>query len=113
MAFKKSFSKTHKDVTVSDCGIYICKDIPFVAGSPDRMVTCSFCGTSCLEVKCPFSINHKSPTDEDVSLPFSKKNEEGTLVLNRNHKYHTQCQVQMFAAQVTTAYFLSGLLMDQ
>ena len=28
---------------------------------------------SSLEIKCPYSIGHKIPTNSDVSLPYSKK----------------------------------------
>ena len=118
-AFKEAFCKTHIDVTITDCGLCICKEIPYVGGSPDRIVQCSCCGISCLEVKCPFSINHTSPTDENVKLPFLKKDKDGKLELNRNHKYYTQCQVQvqMAATQADTCYFFvwtaHGSVMDK
>lgn len=65
--FVEQFSKTHKDVRVSECGLFLCKDIPFVGGSPDRVLEC--CGKSCLKVKRPFSVDHTSPVDAKVSLP--------------------------------------------
>ena len=48
--FVEQFSLTHKDVRVSECGLFLCKDIPFVGGSPDRVIECACCGKSCLEV---------------------------------------------------------------
>ena len=69
-AFTSIFKEKHKDVTVSNCGLFICTEIPFVGGSPDRIITCSCCGTSCLEFKCSFSILHITPSDESVKLHF-------------------------------------------
>ncbi len=66
--FISDYKHHHKDVTVKECGIYICKDAPFIGGSPDRVVSCKCCGEFCLEVKSPFLIPDKSPLDDDVIL---------------------------------------------
>ena len=57
-----------------------------------------------LEIKCPFSISHKSPRDPDVKLPFLKmiNNEQK---LNQNHKYYTQCQQHMAITGTEKCYF--------
>ena len=82
----------------------VCKDVPFVGACPDRIILCDCFGESCLEVKCPFSISHTSPTDPNVRLPYLMLNEDSTVMLNRKHKYSTQCQVQMAATEMTRIY---------
>ena len=103
-AFVTKFKEEHRNVTVRECGIFLCKDAPFVGGSPDRLIDCQCCGKSCLEIKCPFSIRDKSPLDSDAKLPYLKKNNE-VIMLNVNHAYYTQCQVQMAASEIKTSYF--------
>ena len=60
----------------------------------DGIVKCACHGQTCLEIKCPFSISHKGPTDPDIKLPFLKmiKIEQK---LNQNRKYCIQYQQGM------------------
>ena len=81
-------------------GDLICKDLGFVSGSPDRIVSCSCCGNRPLEVKCPFSIWHLSPLAAEAKLPFLVLDADNILLLKRNHEYYTQCQVQMAATDL-------------
>ena len=64
-AFFRSFKDTHKKAKASDCGIFICKDRPFIGGSPDHIFQCECCGKFCIEIKCPFTIRDKSPHDAE------------------------------------------------
>eukprot|EP00112_Aurelia_sp_Birch-Aquarium-sp1_P004894 Seg1553.4 transcript_id=Seg1553.4/GoldUCD/mRNA.D3Y31 product="hypothetical protein" protein_id=Seg1553.4/GoldUCD/D3Y31 len=85
-SFERMFEETHRNAKLEDCGIYLCQDMPFQGGSPDRIVSCDCCGKFCLEVKCPFSISHKSPLDPDAKLPYLKRSSDQTLSMNRNHR---------------------------
>jgi len=98
--FEKKFKKNHRKVKISECGLFICKDLRFVGGSPDRIVSCSCCGNRPLEVKCPFSIRHLSPLAAEAKLPFLVLDADNMLSLKRNHQYYTQCQVQMAATDL-------------
>ena len=104
--FFENFAREHKSVTLKECGLFLSKELPFIGGSPDRIVYCDCCGKSCLEVKCPFSIAHTSPTDPDAK-PDENDDDSGSnnLCLRRNHKYFTQCQVQMAATKSKQCYF--------
>ena len=104
-SFKSMFEKTHKNVKLEECGIYLCEDMPFLGGNPDGIVSCDCCGKFCLEVKCPFSISHTSPMDPDAKLPYLNRSSDQALSINRNHKYFTQCQIQMAASKVEQGYF--------
>lgn len=103
-AFVTKYKEAHRNVTVHECGIFLCKDAPFVGGSPDRLIECQCCGTSCFEIKCPYSVRDKSPIDSDAKLPYLKRNDQ-IITLNANHAYYTQCQVQMAASQIKISYF--------
>ena len=59
--------KKHKNFQVHECGLYLDRVVPYIGGSPDHILTCSCCKPACLEVKCPYSINHLSPCDPDAS----------------------------------------------
>ncbi len=94
-----------------ESGLKICKDMLFVRGSHDRIVICSCCGTRGLEVKCPFTTRHLSPTDKDAKLAFMTTDENGKYHLKKNHPYYTQCKVEMAVNGVTNNIFMCGLLM--
>ncbi len=103
-AFSAIYCQKHKNVQISTSGLYMNKSIPYIAGSPDRIVSCDCCGKFCLEVKCPSSINHTSPMDPNIKLPYLKQ-ENGKVSLNPSHSYYTQCQVQMASSGINQAYF--------
>eukprot|EP00112_Aurelia_sp_Birch-Aquarium-sp1_P020530 Seg5310.4 transcript_id=Seg5310.4/GoldUCD/mRNA.D3Y31 product="hypothetical protein" protein_id=Seg5310.4/GoldUCD/D3Y31 len=88
------YARQHSNAKIVKCGIFLCRDMPFVGGSPDRIILCDCCGKLCLEVKCPFSIAHTTPTDQNINLPYLKRDAQSNLMLNRSHRYYTQCQVQ-------------------
>ena len=111
-SFKSMFEKKHKNFKLEECGIYLCEDMPFLGGSPDRIVSCDCCGKFCLEVKHPFSISHMSPMDPDAKLPYLKRSGDQTLSMSRNHKCFTQCQIQMAASKYSKVTFMFGLPMD-
>ena len=103
--FFNFFSKHHKHAKLSDCGLFLDVASPFIGASPDRIISCDCCPDACLEVKCPYSINFKSPRDPDAKLSYLiyKDNE---FYLNRNHKYSTQCQMQLGVTGLKKCYFM-------
>ena len=103
--FTETYKGFHKKVKITECGLSICKDLRFAGGSPDRMVSCCCCGMKDLEVKCPYSIQHLSPLDDDANLPFLVSDADKKLSLKRNHLYYTHCQVQMAATGVESSIF--------
>ena len=97
----------HTNFAVSECGLFLDTELPYVGSSPDRIVSCTCCKQSCLEVKCPYSINYTSPRDPDVKgkLPYLVHN-DNLIKLNRKHQYYTQCQVQMGVTKNEFCYFM-------
>ena len=103
-AFFEIFKCSHKKPRLCNCGLFLDGEQIFIGASPDGIAECACNGGACLEIKCPFSISHKSPTDPGVKLPFLKiiNNEQK---LNQNHKYYTQCQQQMAITGTEKCYF--------
>jgi len=102
--FEEIFKLTHRNVKVRECGLILCEEIPFVGGSPDRIIECDCCGKACLEIKCHYSIRHLAPHHPEASLSYLNR-ESNVLTLKKTHKYFTQCQIQMVAAKVAKSYF--------
>ena len=68
-------------------------------------MTCSCCKPACLEIKCPYSINHLSPHDPEAKLTYLVKQDD-EFVLSRTHRYYTQCLVQMAVTEMEHSYFM-------
>ena len=68
---------THKDLVVSQCGLYIDESRPYVAATPDGLTSCSCCGKGVLEIKCPYSYR---------DVPVEKMASEASTFLNTDGK---------------------------
>ena len=55
--FFDSMKKKHKNLVISECGLFLYKKNCFIGASPDRLMTCDCCEGACIEIKRPFSIN--------------------------------------------------------
>ena len=104
ICFEEIFRKSHRNVVINECGLFLCEEIPYVGGSPDRIVECLCCGKACLGIKCPFTIRHLSLDSPEANLPYIRR-ENNVLKLLPNHKYYTQFQIQMAATKVQKCYF--------
>jgi len=87
----------HKDFTVSDQGLCVHPDYPFIRASPDALATCC-CGSRIVEVKCPWNIRHQEVT---VALVDYLEEEHGQVKLNK--------KVRGYYDQVITNMACSGL----
>ncbi|XP_071121974.1 uncharacterized protein [Mytilus edulis] len=43
----------HTNVNITECGIFLDKDITYLGASPDVLVDCACCGSGVVEIKCP------------------------------------------------------------
>ena len=94
--FKKKVSPSHTSFELKFTGLHVNPKYPHLGASTDGLVSCECCGEGLLEVKCPYSIRHTSPTSADTPKDFYlKPDNEGTLKLLRTHKYYYQVQGQM------------------
>ena len=91
----EQFSKdTGKSVLPS--GLVICKEHPFLAASPDGIISSS----ELIEVKCPYVARDREITE--VSVPYLHQDDEGKYSLDSNHDYYYQIQGQMLCTNATS-----------
>lgn len=95
-SYQLCMKKGHTNVVFKNCGIFIDSCRPYLAASPDLIVSCSCCGDGVAEFKCPMIPKCDLCTDFCLcKLPVFLRNEDGILSLNRNHAYFAQIQGQM------------------
>ena len=51
----------HKDIKLSGCGLFVDETLPYVGAYPDKILMCSCCDKTYVEIKCPYSINYTKP----------------------------------------------------
>ena len=64
--FIEVMKPNHKNLKVTQCGLFLDSQFKFIGACPDGIVQCECCEDAVLEIKCPYSINHLSPVDADV-----------------------------------------------
>ena len=84
--------------TVSTCGLYVNKDYPHLAASPDGIVHSSS-GKGLLEIKCPYKWRDCTPEEAAKDSQFCCKIVNGNLKLKENHSYFYQIQGQLAISQ--------------
>ena len=95
-AYEAERIKSHVDFKLSQCGLVINREYPWIHATPDFLVSCSCCGLGCGEVKCPLCIDRC-----DFDSYVLKKNSclekvAGKFQLKRSHNYFFQVQQQLF-----------------
>lgn len=86
---------------VNRCGLFVCKDFPFLAASPDGVVNG---GSALVEVKCPYSCKGQDITVEKV--PYMEKVGTSGMKLKVGSNYYCQVQGQMAITGITRCYFV-------
>ena len=51
----------YKDIKLSNCGLFVDETRPYETARPDKVFLYSCCEEACVEIKCPYSINHTKP----------------------------------------------------
>lgn len=93
------------ELVAMKCGLFVCKLLPYLAASPDRVVDEDII----LEVKCPFSSRNK-PIDP-VTVPYLKYC-DNEIVLDCNHNYYYQVQGQLLCTERKLCYFCVYTIAD-
>ena len=105
--FKRTASLNHTSFALKFTGLHINPKFLHLGASPDGLVSCECCGEGLLEVKCPYSIRHISPTSADTPRDFYLKHDkDGTLRLSPTHMYYYQVQEQMAVCERKYTYFV-------
>ncbi|XP_060623368.2 uncharacterized protein [Anolis sagrei] len=92
--------KSHESrqaVKVDDCGLYIDKEKPWLAASPDGIAKEAKTGKEIgiVEVKCPYKHRDKTVTEACKDKAFCLEKKGDSYVLKKTHPYYTQVQCQM------------------
>ncbi|VDI60598.1 Hypothetical predicted protein [Mytilus galloprovincialis] len=99
-------SQNHRNLKVDQCGLFVKADRPYIAASPDAIVTCTCCSSKAtLEIKCPISVTDISISTEGWKKLDYLEMDEGKLRLKQSHTHYTQVQTQMAVTGCKVAYF--------
>ena len=97
--------RKHKDVSCKETGLWVSLKYPYIAASPDGIVSCNQCCTGVLEIKNPYTHRHMTVTDLASQKVGFLTNENGVIQLKRQHPYYAQVQVQLFTTGMTWCDF--------
>ncbi len=86
----------HSGVSCTDTGLWVSLEFPYVAGSPDGIVSCKECGHGLVEIKNPYTHRHMTISELVKQRESSGLICENNVVhLDRHHKYYAQVQTQL------------------
>ncbi|KAK4327338.1 hypothetical protein Pmani_002170 [Petrolisthes manimaculis] len=89
--YEKTALKKYEEMsghTVTECGLVICKDYPFLASSPDGLVN----EEKVIEIKCPYVARNSQINSSTINYLQDTPN---GLQLDNNHNYYYQIQGEM------------------
>lgn len=99
LARKRYFDKISHDHTSFQCsqtGLFVFKDYPFLAASPDGVVKCKCCGEGVIEIKCPYTLQNQSSQLAMSNSPSCiMKNGKFELKKTLDSPYYVQMLGQM------------------
>lgn len=71
-AYSREATQHHTNITISDAGLFVSSERPYIGASPDAIVTCDCCGRGTVEVKCPFCYKEALPDDNPSNFCMAK-----------------------------------------
>ena len=89
----------HDNFSVVDSGLFLSESQPFIAATPDGLVTCTCCGGGCLEIKCPYCAKIDSVFEAVGRKHFCLQKIDGRIGLPKNQQYYYQVMTQMFVTK--------------
>ncbi|XP_073258888.1 uncharacterized protein [Porites lutea] len=94
----------HQNCKLTKSGLCVLKEKPYIGASPDGIMTCSCCGTTALEIKCPYSIWDLCVSEAWEQTDFLEQG-DGMIQLKRSHKYFLQVKGVMAELHVELIHF--------
>ncbi len=91
-------SSKHKDLVVSEHGLFVNKKYPYLGASPDGIVECSCCADNrVLEIKCPFNAQDEYAVDIPLKYPdyHLELDENSQLRVKKSTAWYSQAIFQM------------------
>lgn len=99
-AYKELEAIKHVNMTVTQTGLHIIPDVPYLAASPDALVECDCCGKGVLEIKCPYTLR-----DKDVNRHPPAYVTPTGLIVDEQKGYYDQITGEMAATGRTWCHF--------
>lgn len=82
--------------TVKECGVFLSKEFPYLATSPDGVISIDSERFGVIEVKCPFKHCKNSIEEACKDTAFCLITfDDGQTILNRKHDYYYQVTGQL------------------
>ena len=104
--FTITLIKVSTIICLTEGGLVISSQWPFVGAFPDGVVNCTCCGREVLEIKCPYCHRESGlQTAAAQDSQFCLKASHGELRLDHNHAYYYQVQTKLFVCDVQYADF--------
>ena len=99
----------HINAKITQSGLFISTDYPFIGATPDALVSCECCpGKGCVEIKCPYCTRDSTVEVASGNPKFCVQS--GFLTVT--HPILTQIQTQMNVAQIDYCDFFLWLEND-
>ncbi|ESO88647.1 hypothetical protein LOTGIDRAFT_165431 [Lottia gigantea] len=98
-------------ISVTDTGLYVQKNLPFLGSSPDGLVDDNG-NIGVLEVKCPFKWRFSKIVDACTDSQFCCEMNKDKVILKRSHNYYYQVQAQMALTNSLWCDFVVWTLCD-
>ncbi|KAH9374871.1 hypothetical protein HPB48_000153 [Haemaphysalis longicornis] len=105
-AYVEATASHHVKFQCQLSGLHIRSDYPFVAATPDGIISCEGCGDGLLEVKCPFSAKHDTIAEFASNKQLCLVVQGDDARLSSKHHYHYQVQMQMMICKKTYCNFV-------
>lgn len=98
----------HPGFSLSRTGALISTEFPFLAASPDAVFSCPCHGKGVVEIKCPFKFKNAliSTAAKTKDFPLTFNEEESRYVMDTEHAYYYQVQLQLFITGYRFGFFV-------
>ena len=95
-AYEEEMKNSHVDFKLTQCGLVVNQEYPWIHATPDFLVSCSCCGLGCGEVKCPICVEQCDFDSYVLKKNACLEKVAGNFQLKRTHNYFFQVQQQLF-----------------
>lgn len=111
-SYRSLSREQHMHLKCDPSGVHVSTEHPFLAATPDGLVSCFCCGPGLLEVKCPYKTRELFPAQIAATRDGCLTSIEGELQLKREHCYYYQVQMQMLVSKRMYCDFVVWTLKD-
>ena len=99
----------HTGIKLSDCGLFVDETLSYVGASPDRILLCSCCEKTFMEIKCPSIINYTKTCHSNLEhLRIC----DGKAVLKKSHNVTRSACCRLLLLELIKIVLLFALPME-